>query len=103
VSAESGSTPYAVSASSNELPSSPGWLLAGYLLGLLAMSPAPVLRYWYFAPFVPLVVVAACVLAGIMDRRFHAAAARAAAGAAAAAVFGAVTVVVLLVELASIS
>jgi hypothetical protein len=78
-------------------PPSSRWILTGYLLGVLAMSPAPVLYFWFFAPVVPLLIAGAAVLAGVVDRRFHAVA----AGSAAAAVFGAVTVFVFFIGIAN--
>jgi hypothetical protein len=85
-------------AAANEPPSSPGWRLAGYLLGVLSMSLPPVLSYWFVAPVIPLLVAGACVVVGsiTMDRRWNVAA----AGAAAAAAFGAATLVVLTLGLA---
>lgn len=63
----------------------PVWVLVGYLLGLLAMSPTPLLYYWLFAPAGALVVAAAALLASGANPRLRAVA----RGALLAAVFGA--------------
>jgi hypothetical protein len=73
------------------------WTLIGYLLGLLAMSPAPVLYYWLFAPGCALLVAGLCALAGTLHRRFR----DMALGALVAAVFGAVTALVFFLGLAN--
>jgi hypothetical protein len=72
------------------------WMLAGYLVGLLAMSPPLLLYYWIFAPLGPLLVAGVCVLAGTALHRFHAMA----TGAAVATVFCVVTVLVFFLGLA---
>jgi hypothetical protein len=72
------------------------WMLVGYLLGLLAMSPPLLLYYWIFAPLGPLLVAGVCVLVGSAHHRFHAIA----TGAAVALVFCAVTVLVFFLGLA---
>lgn len=66
----------------------PRFLLGGYVLGLLAMSPGPLAYYWLFAPAGALLAAGACALVGLMRPRF----ADAARGALLAAVFGVVTV-----------
>ena len=78
-------------------PASPQLTLIGYLLGLIAMSPAPVLYYWFLAPGCALLVAGLCVLAGTVHRRFR----DMALGALIAAVFGAVTAFVFFVGLAN--
>ncbi|MCV7357299.1 hypothetical protein [Mycolicibacterium fluoranthenivorans] len=69
----------------------PRFLLGGYALGLVAMSPAPLVYYWLLAPVGALLAAGTCVLVSLARPRF----ADAACGALLAAVFGLVTVLVM--------
>ncbi|MBJ7336211.1 hypothetical protein [Mycolicibacterium sp.] len=74
------------------IPGSP-WMLLGFALGLLAMSPGAVLYYWFFTPVAALVVAGVLSLvASFRDRVWPVA-----EGAFAAALFGVVAVVVFAV------
>jgi hypothetical protein len=72
-------------------PPDPRFLLGGYLLGLVAMSPTPLLYYWLLAPLGAVLAAAGCLLVALVAPRF----ADAARGALLAALFGVVTVLVL--------
>lgn len=72
------------------------YVLGGYLAGLVAMSPTPLLYYWLFAPLGALLAAAACLLVALARPRF----ADVARGALLAAAFGAVTILVLFVTAA---
>ena len=69
----------------------PRYLFGGYALGLVVMSPAPLLYYWLFAPAGALLVAAAAVLVATVRPRFD----DVACGAFFAALFGLVSVLVL--------
>ncbi|MUL45107.1 hypothetical protein FZI85_00460 [Mycobacterium sp. CBMA293] len=71
----------------------PRFLLGGYVLGVVAMSSAPLMYYWLFAPAGALLVAAVCVVVATVWPRFD----DAARGAFFAAVFGVVTVLVLFI------
>jgi hypothetical protein len=73
-------------------PGSP-WMLLGFGLGLLAMSPGVVLYYWFFAPVVALLLAGALSLVAAVRPRVW----PVAEGAFAAALFGIVAVVVFAV------
>ena len=73
----------------------PRFLIGGYFLGLVAMSPAPLAYYWLFAPVGALLVAVGSVLLGAVRPRFI----DAALGALLAFVFGVVTVVAMLLVL----
>ena len=83
----------------NEQPATPApkprWTLLGYLLGLIAMSPAPLLYYWLFAPSAALLLAAICGLIGTTHPRFRATA----SGALTAAAFGATAVLTFFIAL----
>jgi hypothetical protein len=76
----------------NREPGSP-WMLVGFALGLLAMSPGAVLYYWFFAPVAALVLAGALTLVAAFRNRVW----PVAEGAFAAALFGIVAVVVFAV------
>ncbi|CAN5458837.1 hypothetical protein BH09ACT7_BH09ACT7_31500 [soil metagenome] len=73
-------------------------MLVGFVLGLLALSPAAVLHYWYFAPLVPLVLAAAVRIASGRKTSLY----PVAEGLVAAAVFAVVAVVVFFAGVATI-
>jgi hypothetical protein len=66
-------------------PGSP-WMLACFAVGLLALSPAVVLYYWFFAPLVPLVLAGLARILSTAKPRLY----PVAEGLVAAAVFGVV-------------
>jgi hypothetical protein len=69
------------------------WMLLGFGLGLLAMSPGAVLYYWFFAPVAALILAGALTLVAAVRNRVW----PVAEGAFAAALFGFVAVVVFAV------
>lgn len=69
----------------------PRYLLGGYAAGLAALSLAPLMFYWLFAPAGALLVAAVAVLVATVRPRFD----DAACGAFFAALFGAVAIFVL--------
>ncbi|MUL75382.1 hypothetical protein [Mycolicibacterium sp. CBMA 226] len=69
----------------------PRYLLGGYVVGLVAMSLAPLMYFWLFAPAGALLVAAVAVLVATVRPRFD----DAACGAFFAALFGAVAILVL--------
>lgn len=71
------------------------WMLLGFGLGLLAMSPGAVLYYWIFAPVAALILAGALTLVSAVRNRVW----PVAEGAFAAALFGFVAVVVFAVAL----
>jgi hypothetical protein len=73
-------------------------MLAGLAIGLLALSPAAVLYYWFFAPLVPLVLAAAVRLFTNGKRPLYSVA----EGLVAAALFGVIAVVVFFAGVANI-
>jgi hypothetical protein len=75
----------------------PRLLLIGYVLGVAAMSPAPLVYFWLFAPVGALIAAGLFGVAKIWSRG----AADLALGALAATLFGVVTVVVFLVGTAN--
>lgn len=75
----------------------PRLLLIGYLLGVAAMSPAPLVYFWLFAPAGALIVAGLFGVAAIWSRG----AAGLAFGALAATLFGVVTVVAFLIGTAN--
>lgn len=77
--------------------SKPPWMLLGYLLGLIAMSPAPLLYYWLFAPCGALLIAAICTVVGATRPVFRAMA----SGALLAAAFGTASTVTFLIALAN--
>lgn len=75
----------------------PRLLFIGYVLGVAAMSPAPLVYFWLFAPAGALIAAGLFGVAAIWSRG----AADLALGALAATLFGVVTVVVFLVGTAN--
>jgi hypothetical protein len=69
------------------------WMLLGFGLGLLAMSPGAVLYYWIFAPVAALILAGALTLVAAFRNRVW----PVAEGAFAAALFGIVAVIVFAV------
>lgn len=69
----------------------PRYLLGGYVLGLVAMSLAPVIYFWLFAPAGALLVAAVAVLVATVRPRFD----DVARGAYFAALFGLAATLVL--------
>lgn len=75
----------------------PRWILLGYLLGLIAMSPAPLLYYWLLAPGSAVLIAAVCGLIGATRPRLRAMA----SGALIAAAFGATAALTFYIALAN--
>lgn len=73
------------------------WIVLGYLLGLIGMSPAPLLYYWMFAPVGALLVAAICLVVGTVRPHFQAMA----SGALMAAAFGAAAAVTFFLAVAN--
>jgi hypothetical protein len=78
-------------------PGSP-WMLGGLVLGLLALSPAVVLYYWFFAPLVPLVLAAFARILSTRKKSLY----PVAEGLVAAAVFGVVAVIIFFAGVATV-
>ena len=70
-------------------PPANAWVLLGFALGLLAMSPGAVLYYWFFTPVAALLLAGALTLVSAFRDRVW----PVAEGAFAAALFGVVAVV----------
>ena len=70
-------------------PPANAWVLLGFALGLLAMSPGAVLYYWFFTPVAALLRAGALTLVSAVRGRVW----PVAEGAFAAALFGVVAVV----------
>lgn len=71
-------------------------MLAGYLIGVIAMSPVPLAYYWMFAPAGALAVTVIFAVAAIWSPTY----ANLARGALAAALFGITAVTTFIIAVA---
>lgn len=73
-------------------------MVLGFGLGLLALSPAVVLYYWFFAPIVPLLLAGLARVCGGRTKPLY----PIAEGLVAAALFGVVAVLVFFAGVAAV-